>query len=99
MISIVERRIKQGHCQLCSRHINLSFHHLIPRKLHKRRRFSKTYTREELNQGIMICHRCHRGLHRLYSEMELGSRLNTLDALKANEAITKHVAWVSRQQN
>jgi len=47
----------------------------------------------------MLCRRCHRGLHKLYSEMELGSRLNTLDALSQDPAIARHVAWVARQKS
>lgn len=47
----------------------------------------------------MICHRCHKGLHKLYSETELGSQLNTENALIDDEAIARHVAWVSRQKS
>ncbi len=47
----------------------------------------------------MLCRRCHRGLHKLYSEMELGSRLNTEAALREDPAIARHVAWVARQKS
>jgi len=47
----------------------------------------------------MICQRCHSGLHRLYNETELGSRLNTVASLKADQAVIKHVNWVAKQQN
>jgi hypothetical protein len=77
----------------------LTFHHLIPRKLHRRRRFARSYTREQLNEGVQLCTRCHKGLHRLYSEMELGSRLNTESALREDPAIARHVAWVARQKS
>lgn len=46
----------------------------------------------------MLCRLCHKGLHRLYSEMELGSRLNTRPALMGNAAVAKHVAWVAKQK-
>lgn len=88
-----------SHCTLCQRGVRLTFHHLIPRKLHKRKRFAKTYSRDQLNEGIMLCTRCHKGLHKLYNEMELGSRLNTLQALKEDPAIARHVAWVARQKS
>ena len=91
--------LKQGLCQLCGRETALTFHHLIPRKLHRRARFAKNYSREQRNEGIMLCRRCHRGLHKLYSEMELGSRLNSLEALQQDPAVARHVAWVARQKS
>ncbi len=89
----------QSHCVLCQRETALTFHHLIPKKLHKRNRFARKYSREELNEGLMLCRRCHRGLHKLYSESELGSRLNTEAALREDPAIARHVAWVARQKS
>ena len=46
----------------------------------------------------MLCPRCHKGLHKLYNEMELGSRLNSLTELTADPSIAKHVAWVAKQK-
>ena len=34
------------HCQLCGRETPLQFHHLIPRKVHKRAYFARRYDRE-----------------------------------------------------
>lgn len=91
--------LKHGQCGLCARETALTFHHLIPRKLHRRTRFAKNYTREQRNEGVMLCRRCHRGLHKLYGEMELGTRLNTLEALREDPAIARHVTWVARQKS
>lgn len=93
------KRLKYGECELCRRQTNLTFHHLIPRKLHKRKRFAKAYTREQLNEGLMLCNRCHKGLHKLYNETELGSLLNNLEALQNDPQVMKHVAWVARQKS
>lgn len=95
----MNRRVRQGPCALCQREVSLTFHHLIPRKLHKRRRFTRQYSREQLNAGIMICQRCHKGLHKLYSETELGSRLNNLQTLHEDVAIAKHITWVAKQKS
>ncbi|MDC0434918.1 HNH endonuclease [bacterium] len=95
----MNRRVKHGPCALCKRTVPLTFHHLVPRKLHKRKRFAKRYTRDELNEGIMICQRCHKGLHKLYSEMELGTRLSTIRALHDDEAVVRHIAWVAKQKS
>lgn len=93
------KRPKHGECVLCKRLTALTFHHLIPRKLHKRKRFAKTYTKDQLNEGLMLCTRCHKGLHKLYNEMELGSRFNTHQALQNDPQIARHVAWVARQKS
>lgn len=87
-----------GPCALCHRHCALTFHHLIPRKLHRRTFFQKNASKEERQAGIYICRPCHSGLHKLYDEVQLGKNLNTLDALQADEAIARHVAWVAKQK-
>jgi 5-methylcytosine-specific restriction endonuclease McrA len=94
----VTGKLKFGPCALCLRRRQLTFHHLIPRKLHRRNYFKKHYTREELQRGISLCRECHRGLHKLYDEMTLGKTLNTIDHLKRDAAIARHVQWVARQK-
>jgi len=89
---------KNGPCHLCGRHTALTFHHLIPRKVHRRKHFRKHYRRDLLQQGIAICRLCHKGLHRLYDEMTLAKRLSTLEALRTNAAIRRHVQWVRKQR-
>lgn len=91
-------RSKYGQCALCQRETHLTFHHLIPKKMHRRARFRKQLHRDALNAGIDICQACHRGVHRLYDEMTLATRLNTLDALQSDEAIRRHCQWVARQR-
>ena len=85
-------------CALCGVGRPLTFHHLIPRKLHRRTSFKKHYSREALNAGIDICQPCHRGLHKLYDEMALGKRFYTLDLLLADEAVQRHVQWSAKQK-
>lgn len=85
-------------CSLCQRPVALTFHHLVPKKVHRRKRFQKAYTRDQLNAGIHICRRCHNGIHRLYDEMTLAEQFNTLELLRADEAIQRHVNWVAKQK-
>lgn len=92
-------RRKHGPCALCKRDTVLTFHHLIPRKVHRRARYRKTYSRETLQRGIELCRRCHTGLHHLYDEMTLAQRLNTLESLQQDEAVQRHVLWVARQKS
>jgi len=40
----------------------------------------------------------HFGLHTLFDEMTLGTKLNTITLLQENPIVAKHCQWVSRQQ-
>ena len=90
---------KRGPCALCGRRSALTFHHLIPRKLHRRPRFKNYYARAELARGIGICRLCHDGIHALYDEMTLAQSLRTLDDLRNDPRIRKHAAWVRKQKS
>ena len=85
-------------CELCMRRLALTFHHLIPKKMHRRTFFRKNYSREELNQGVYLCRACHSGLHKLYDEMTLAKQFNTLAQLKKDERIRSHSEWVAKQK-
>lgn len=85
-------------CQTCGRETALTFHHLIPKKLHRRSMFRQSFSRDELNQGIRVCRLCHNGIHKRYDEMTLAKRFATLDALLADEGLQNHFQWVSKQQ-
>ena len=85
-------------CATCGRRTALTFHHLIPKKLHRRKHFRRHFDREALQAGVYVCRACHSGIHRLYDEMTLGRRFSTLEALLADEALARHFAWVSRQR-
>jgi hypothetical protein len=85
-------------CALCGHECELTFHHLIPRKLHRRKGFRRQHSRQALAQGIHICRLCHDGVHDLYDEVALASSLNTLQRLQQDPAIRRHVAWVRKQK-
>lgn len=85
-------------CACCRRRVPLTFHHLIPRKMHRRTWFRKQYDRETLNAGIMVCRPCHSGIHRRYDEMTLGKHFNTLDRLLTCPDLSTHFAWVGKQR-
>jgi hypothetical protein len=90
--------LKVTQCQLCQRECALTFHHLIPRKMHRRTYFKKHYDKVMLQQGVMLCQLCHKGIHTLYDEMTLAKQLNTLAQLKADDSIKQHVDWVKKQR-
>jgi len=90
--------MSDDNCPLCGRGVALTFHHLIPKKVHARKFFKKHYKKSELRGGINICRLCHDGLHDFYDEMRLGKEFNTLEAIKADPALVKHFAWVAKQK-
>jgi len=86
-------------CELCGRIKPLTFHHLIPRSLHKKRtvqaRFDKT---ERVSRGLWICRLCHRQIHRLYSRRRLAEELNSREALVSEPEMEKFLSWARRQK-
>lgn len=87
-----------GTCPLCGRACALTFHHLIPRKLHRRKAFRRRYDRDVLNRGVHVCRDCHDGIHDFYDEMTLGMRFRELDALRADPALARHFRWVAKKK-
>ena len=92
------RRSKFGTCPFCGRECALTFHHLIPKKLHRRVRFKKTFTREELNEGLAVCRQCHDGIHDIYDEMTLAKTRASPELLSSDPQLRKHFRWVAKQR-
>lgn len=88
----------QTACALCSRQCQLTFHHLIPRKMHRRSYFRSHYTKAELQHGIFLCVPCHKTLHRFYDEMTLAKQFNSLAAIQADEKIQNYLVWIKKQK-
>jgi 5-methylcytosine-specific restriction endonuclease McrA len=78
-----------GQCPLCQRQVPLTFHHLIPKKLHRRTRFKKSFSKAHLNQGVFVCRLCHNGIHDHYDEMTLAKQFSTFD----NVSSTLENSW------
>ncbi len=89
---------KTGRCALCDRVANLTFHHLVPKKLHRRNHYRKQFDKEMLAQGVELCRPCHSALHRLYDEITLAKRLNSLALLREDPAVARHVGWVRKRR-
>lgn len=89
---------KFGTCPCCQRQAYLTFHHFIPRKVHRRTLFRKHFSKTQLAAGVMVCRRCHDGIHSLYDEMALAKQLNSIEALLADPALQKHFQWVAKQR-
>lgn len=91
-------RLKSGQCLCCGRTTALTFHHLIPKKLHRRAFYRKKFDRETLNRGVNICRLCHDGIHDLYDEMQLAKQFSSAETLLADEALQRHFAWVAKKK-
>lgn len=92
------RKLRFGRCELCQRKTDLTFHHLIPRKVHRRKSFSKRFSRDELHKGVNICRPCHRAIHKFHDETHIAKHLDTLEKLKADEKISTYLVWIRKQK-
>jgi len=73
-------------------------HHLIPKTVHPNKWFKKRYTREQMNETIPVCKKCHHAIHDLIpSEKDLGRNFNTIQSLKKNDKIKKYLKWKKRK--
>jgi len=93
------RKARPERCATCGRRTALTFHHLIPRKLHRRAHFRRHFDRDTLNRGVHVCRPCHRGIHRTYDEMTLGKEFASLEGLLADPDLARHFAWVAKQKS
>ncbi len=94
-----DRERKAGPCELCGRAgQELTFHHLIPRHCHRKKRFRARYSVAEMrSRGLWICRPCHGGIHDLIpDEKELGWTYNSRESLLTHEGVRRHVEWVRK---
>ena len=88
-----------GICQLCSRETdNISDHHLIPKCRSKNKRIKKRHSRDVIRRKVPFCQPCHHTVHRFFTEKDLADSFCTIDALVADEAISKYLIWIQKQK-
>ncbi len=85
-------------CELCGRVMDdLTRHHLIPRKQHRRKRIRRRYSRSEREGRILwVCRPCHDHIHKHFDEQTLAERLNSREALIAEPVIRDFATWIAR---
>jgi len=83
-------------CELCERPVaRLTRHHLIPKHLHRKKRFQKLFTKEDLiTRTLWVCRPCHNAIHKARSEYELGLYFNTREKLLQLEELRTFVEWL-----
>ncbi|WP_111494415.1 hypothetical protein [Marinobacter bohaiensis] len=83
-------------CELCDRPVaQLTRHHLIPRRLHGKKRFQKLFSREDMiTRTLWVCRPCHNAIHGACSEHELGMHYNTRNKLMQLDELRTFVDWL-----
>ncbi|CAG8843335.1 33518_t:CDS:2, partial [Gigaspora margarita] len=77
----------------------LTFHHLIPRAVHKRVIKKGLFTKDEcLTRGTNICRPCHSACHKMISHEQMAYQYNSVDKLLEHEGVIKFVTWASKQK-
>lgn len=92
------RQAPPENCRLCLRAIALTFHHLIPKTMHKKRWVKNHYSEHDRQQGIWVCRNCHDAIHRFISHKELAQDFRSLDKLLEQEDLKKHIRWAKKQR-
>ena len=81
-------------CQLCGSDEVHSEHHLIPRHCHRKSWWKRKFTKEEMQQTILVCKMCHHSIHDLIpDEKELGRDFYTIEKLQSHPGIAKYLEW------
>ena len=87
---------KPKKCALCgSENDELDFHHLIPRSQHSKKWFEKRFDKSYMRtHGIWICDLfCHKQIHTLISEKDLGTTYNTMEKLVEHPEVKTYIQW------
>jgi hypothetical protein len=90
---------KPNSCEFCQRHLKLTFHHLVPKKMHKDKRVLKMFPDVDLiHFGIWICTACHKHLHKSFGHEDLAFYLNEKEKLLRNDKVKRFTNWASKQR-
>ena len=88
----------KNNCQLCERNVELTFHHLIPRKSHKIKFIRKKHAQLNLNTyGINVCKDCHKMIHKIIPHKQLALNYFSKERLMQNPQLIRFIKWVRTQ--
>ena len=88
----------ENSCQLCCRNVELTFHHLVPKKSQKIKFIKQKHAQLNLNTyGINVCRDCHKMIHKLIPHKTLALEYNSKDKLLMHPELNKFVNWVKFQ--
>ncbi len=84
-------------CLFCHRDLPLTFHHLVPKSLHKKQWVKRRFTKKSLQEGILICRDCHDALHKMITRKECATTYNTYEKILNHHNFSNFVRWVKTQ--
>ncbi|PVF94395.1 hypothetical protein CPB86DRAFT_789097 [Serendipita vermifera] len=85
-------------CEICSREVPLTYHHLIPRSTHDKVLRRKWHSPDMLNVVAWLCRPCHNAVHKFAPNEELAQHFYSVDLLMQQEPIQKWAAYAGRQR-
>lgn len=92
------KKSKPNNCVLCKRNQDLTFHHLVPKKMHNKRAIKRKYDPDYLYAyGIWVCADCHKMIHKTFKHDDLAFIYNTKEKLLEHNSINRFVQWVKKQ--
>ncbi|WP_223700751.1 HNH endonuclease [Sutcliffiella deserti] len=84
---MAKKRVSFGECELCNRNdVETTVHHLTPKEV------GGTFL-----PTAMLCIPCHKQIHALYTNDELGLRLNTILLLQDDTKVASFIKWIQKQ--
>ena len=91
---------RHGTCECCERFDHdISEHHLIPRTTHRNKRVRRMFSLEEMRaRKADVCQPCHKAVHLFWTEKQLALDVNTLDAIRSDPRMQKHIEWAAKQR-
>ncbi|MEM1060516.1 MAG: hypothetical protein AAGK14_14980 [Verrucomicrobiota bacterium] len=82
-------------CALCGREGDLTVHHLIPKSRHNKPRMRRLYDRKFMREHTaLICQPCHKHLHKVLTEQELGEDYNEVEKLVSHPDVARFTEWI-----
>lgn len=85
-------------CEICERDVPLTYHHLIPREVHKKVIKRGWHNEDMLGSVAWLCRPCHSMVHRIATNEELARSFHTVELLVEREDVKKWATWVGRQK-
>lgn len=94
------KKLGLGHCVLCNRQTELTFHHFFPRSIQNNKWFFKRYTKKQMQtEGCGLCWECHSFIHITFSEKELGRNFTSIESFLENEQVKDFLLFIRKQKN
>jgi len=90
--------VEEGCCLMCERKMLLTFHHVVPKEVHEWYKKHHGMTKNQLNQGIMICRPCHSALHSFEDNKTLAEKYSTINAIMDHPKVQKWLPYIRKRR-